>query len=578
MADDKKLYFGGGKDVSIEYDEDGTDELRFAGNAVTFEQAVSFDGNMTLGLTVADTVTVQGALTASHGIYLTASSYVVDDTELYFGTDKDAAIKYDENASNALIISGAVGGGIGLVGDLDPLYDSAYDIGNSSRSYANLYIDAMGANWTNAGRTIADLGTVSAATSITATDLIGTNIDGILGADTARAATVTTLTANTSVIPDAAGGATLGSTTAEWGDVYIADDKKIQFGNGQDATIEYDEDGTDELRFAGAAVTFEQAVSFDGDMTLGLTVADTVTVPAALTASQGVTLSWDSYLVDDKVLYLGTDKDAGLKYDEAGSNKLIVSGAVGGIGLVGDIDPLYPAVYDLGTSTNKFNAVHITSFGSNWTNASRTVADLGTVTTVDINGGSIDGAVIGANSAAAGTFAAIVGTSLNCSDGNITNVGDIALDSISADGAALSIDSNWDAAGVTCSDLGTVTTVDINGGTADNVVIGGATAAAVTATTAAADSLSLGSGAISGDILLALPSGKDAKARSWITYSERSLKTDIKPMSNALSTILLDGKTTTQAVTTMILIYNQSVLFSTNQSSRSLLWGVIFSL
>jgi hypothetical protein len=57
----------------------------------------------------------------------------------------------------------------------------------------------------------------------------------------------------------------------------------------------------------------------------------------------------------------------------------------------------------------------------------------------DINGGAIDGTIIGAASAAAGTFAALVGTSLSVSDGNITNVGDIALDSISSD-AGTSID------------------------------------------------------------------------------------------------------------------------------------------
>jgi len=37
-------------------------------------------------------------------------------------------------------------------------------------------------------------------------------------------------------------------------DVFIADDKKIQFGDAQDATIEYDEDGTDTLLFAGANI------------------------------------------------------------------------------------------------------------------------------------------------------------------------------------------------------------------------------------------------------------------------------------------------------------------------------------
>jgi len=41
--------------------------------------------------------------------------------------------------------------------------------------------------------------------------------------------------------------------------------------------------------------------------------------------------------------------------------------------------------------------------GGNWTNAGRTIADLGTVTTADINGGTVD-ATIGATTPAAGTF------------------------------------------------------------------------------------------------------------------------------------------------------------------------------
>ena len=61
------------------------------------------------------------------------------------------------------------------------------------------------------------------------------------------------------------------------------------------------------------------------------------------------------------------------------------------------------------------------------------------ITNINVDSGAIDGTVIGANSAAAGTFAALVGTSLSVSDGNITNVGDIALDSISADGDDMDI-------------------------------------------------------------------------------------------------------------------------------------------
>ena len=49
-------------------------------------------------------------------------------------------------------------------------------------------------------------------------------------------------------------------------------------------------------------------------------------------------------------------------------------------------------------------------------------------------------------------------------------------------------DANWTNAGITVADLGTITTVDINGGTADNVVIGGSTQAAGSFTAVSASS------------------------------------------------------------------------------------------
>ena len=64
-----------------------------------------------------------------------------------------------------------------------------------------------------------------------------------------------TFTAETSILPDAVGGADLGSTSAEWGDIFIADDKAIKFGNDQDITMEYDEDGTDSLLISGGDIT-----------------------------------------------------------------------------------------------------------------------------------------------------------------------------------------------------------------------------------------------------------------------------------------------------------------------------------
>jgi|DEB0MinimDraft_12_1074336.scaffolds.fasta_scaffold16727_2 hypothetical protein len=78
-----------------------------------------------------------------------------------------------------------------------------------------------------------------------------------------------------------------------------------------------------------------------------------------------------------------------------------------------------------------------------------TISDAGTIASqnanaVNIDGGAIDGAVIGANSAAAGTFAALTSTSISVSDGNITNVGDINCDSISSDVAATGLEIIFD--------------------------------------------------------------------------------------------------------------------------------------
>jgi len=95
-----------------------------------------------------------------------------------------------------------------------------------------------------------------------------------------------TFTAETSIVPDASGGADIGTTSLEWGDIFIADDKAIKFGSGQDVSMEYDEDGTDSLLISGGDVT----------------------------------------IADDKKLYFGTGQDVYLEYDEDGTDKLIIKG------------------------------------------------------------------------------------------------------------------------------------------------------------------------------------------------------------------------------------------------------------
>ena len=84
--------------------------------------------------------------------------------------------------------------------------------------------------------------------------------------------------------------------------------------------------------------------------------------------------------------------------------------------------------------------------------AGATISNLGSVTTVDINGGTIDGAVIGGTSANAVTST------------NLTSTGTVSF------------------SGATVSNGGSVTTVDINGGTVDGATVGGSVPAPVTST------------------------------------------------------------------------------------------------
>ena len=78
-------------------------------------------------------------------------------------------------------------------------------------------------------------------------------------------------------------------------------------------------------------------------------------------------------------------------------------------------------------------------------------ADLGTVTTIDINGGSIDGTAIGASSRSTGAF---------------TTLGANSTVTFSGGGA---MTGTW-------TNLGSVTTIDINGGTIDGTTIGASSA------------------------------------------------------------------------------------------------------
>ena len=92
-------------------------------------------------------------------------------------------------------------------------------------------------------------------------------------------------------------------------------------------------------------------------------------------------------------------------------------------------------------------------------------------TTIDLNGGALDNVVIGASTAAAGTFT------------NLTASGTVNFN------------------GATISNLGTITTANLDGGTADNVVIGGSTPAAGTFTSVVATTADINGGTIDDTVI-----------------------------------------------------------------------------
>jgi len=143
----------------------------------------------------------------------------------------------------------------------------------------------------------------------------------------------------------------------------------------------------------------------------------------------------------------GTTPAAGTFTDLASTGDTTIGNATG------DALTFHPSAWTL------TNAVSITG---TWT-------DIGTVSTMDLNGGTIDGVTIGGAAAGAGTFTDLTST------GN-TTIGNATGDALTFHPSAWTLTNAVSITG-TWADLGTVTTVDINGGTIDGTAIGGASTA-----------------------------------------------------------------------------------------------------
>ena len=261
--------------TDIILDADGGD-IFFKDGGTTFGSATNTSGNLIIksGTTTALTfdganVAVAGDLTVN-GTTTTVNSTTVTIDDPIFTLGGDTAPGSDDNKDRGIEFRYHTGTAakVGFFGydDSAEVFTFIPDATNSSEVFSgtagNVAFGNIAGTLTTAAQTnITSVGTLTALTvdniaidgatigHTSDTDLMTLASGGLTVAGTIEG---TTITASTALVPDASGGADLGSTSLEWGDVYIADDKKLYLGSDQNFSIEYDEDGNDTTAIVAA--------------------------------------------------------------------------------------------------------------------------------------------------------------------------------------------------------------------------------------------------------------------------------------------------------------------------------------
>jgi hypothetical protein len=509
---------------------------------------------------------------------------------------------------NVDTVSSDDGDGFDLV--LDDNKANALEIKEGSTAYMNFATTNSSELITvSKNMTIADGVTFATNTA----DINGGAIDGaVIGANSAAAVTTTSLVATTADInAGTIDNATIGGSTAAAGTFTTATATSIQ------ATNLKANDGTASMTIADSSGNVE--------VTTALTVAGNLTVNGTTTTIDSATLT-----VEDPLIQLAKNNSGG-DANTFDQGLFFNRGSLANVSFIWDesADQFAAAVTSSEDGTTAGNItidsyaglragvitasdVETGSISAADGTAAATIANStgvitipsAVLTTADINGGSLDGVTIGAASAAAATV-----SSLSVSDGNITNAGDVALDSISADGSAIDITltDNQAAAleikeGSTVymnfatsdsSELITVSknmtiangvtfatnTADINGGAIDGTTIGANSAAAGTFSTVAATTATLTNAQVTnvkandGTAAIAIADSTGAVTISTaveldggnVTINESSASVDFRVESNGHAhALFVDGSEDHVGIKTATPAYDLDVSGSTD--------------
>ena len=289
-------------------------------------------------------------------------------------------------------------------GAIVPITNNDIDLGTASLKFKDIY---------SSGTTRMENATVAGTLGVTG---------ALTGSSTVQG---TTVTATTAFVPDASDGAALGTTSLEFSDLFLADGAVIALGEDQDVTLTHVADtgillnstnkiqfndasqfihgssnavlslgATDEIDLTATAIDINGTADISGNTAVGGTFTST----GKITADAGIDI--DNFNIDGTTIALSSGD---MLLDSAGDVILDADGA----------DVL---LKDDGTQ-----------YGALTNNSGNLIIKSGSTTAATFTG---------ANTALAGTLSA---TAISVGDGNITNVGDIALDSISADDTDINV-------------------------------------------------------------------------------------------------------------------------------------------
>ena len=304
------------------------------------------------------TATGADALNAEANLTYDGTTFVIgddarvnDDLPLYFGSNSDASIFYDEAGQDMLIISGS-SFGTTLSGSLIRVTDKL-SIGvdtSPAKTSGILLVSADADDTTNGliatfksgdsdyGRINIDNSTANGDTQFTFMSNGSSKWSiGNMGSDETlhiKSGFGSFTDSDPFILSNS--GFDFNSPITASQHVRVEDGKKLYFGTGNDASVEYDEAGVDKLIISGAAGGFD--IDLPDNVANAFSImeeANAYVTVITTNSSEAVMFSQDAWLIDDKKLHLGTNKDASIEYDEDDQNLLIISGSSRGMVLSG---------------------------------------------------------------------------------------------------------------------------------------------------------------------------------------------------------------------------------------------------